>query len=125
MLKSNIPKYLTAAALFKINSGLKLINLKIPKLETGQVLVKIFYSGICKSQIMEIYGGRENKKWLPHLLGHEACGTVIKVGKGVKKVRPNYNVILTWIEASGYNAKNPKFFYKKRSDFQKPVTWGV
>lgn len=114
MLKNNIPKYLTAATLFKINSGLKLVNLKIPKLKTGQVLVKILYSGICKSQIMEISGGRDNKKWIPHLLGHEACGVVLKVGKGVTKVRPNDNVILTWIKTSGYNAKNPEFFYKKR-----------
>ena len=109
-----IPKYLTAAALFKINRKLRLVNLKIPKLKPGQVLVKIFYSGICKSQVMEIFGGRENKKWLPHLLGHEASGKVIQVGKNVKKVKPNDEVILTWIKSIGYDAKSPKFFYKKR-----------
>jgi len=114
MLKKYIPKYLTAAVLFKINRKLKLINLKIPKLKPGQVLVKIFYSGICKSQIMEISGGRENKKWLPHLLGHEASGKVIQVGKGVKKVKFNDDVILTWIKSKGYDAKSPKFFYKKK-----------
>ena len=70
-----------AAVLFKLNRKLRVINLKIPELKAGQVLVKVFYSGICKSQIMEISGGRENKKWLPHLLGHEASGKVIKVGR--------------------------------------------
>ncbi len=109
-----IPQYLTAAALFKMNSKLKLINLKIPKLKRGQVLVKIFYSGICKSQIMEIFGGRENKKWLPHLLGHEASGKVIQVGKNVKKVKPNDEVILTWIKSIGREAKSPEFFYNKK-----------
>ena len=114
MLKTHIPKHFTAAALFKTNSKLKLIKLKVPKLKVGQVLVKIFYSGICKSQIMEISGGRETKKWLPHLLGHEASGKVIKIGKNVKKVKPNDDVILTWIKSSGYDAKGPSFFYKNK-----------
>ena len=114
MFKIHIPKYFTAAVLFRTNSELKLINLKVPKLQAGQVLVKIFYSGICKSQIMEIFGGRETKKWLPHLLGHEASGKVIQVGKNVKKVKPNDDVILTWIKSSGNNAKSPNFFYKKK-----------
>ena len=103
MFKIHIPKYFTAAVLFKTNSKLKLINLKVPKLQTGQVLVKIFYSGICKSQIMEIFGGRENKKWLPHLLGHEASGKVVQVGNNVKKVKPNDDVILTWIKSNKIN----------------------
>jgi len=112
--KNYIPKYLTAAVLFKINRQLKVINLKIPKLKEGQVLVKIFYSGICRSQIMEIFGGRENKRWLPHLLGHEASGKVIQIGKNVKKVKPEDDVILTWIKASGLESKTPDFFYKNK-----------
>ena len=112
MLKQHIPKFLKAAALFKFNRKLRVINLKIPELKVGQVLVKVFYSGICKSQLMEISGGRENKKWLPHLLGHEASGKVIKVGKGVKKIKLNDNVVLTWIKSLGYDAISPKYFYK-------------
>ena len=112
--KIYIPKYLTAAVLFKINRQLKVTNLKIPKLQEGQILVKIFYSGICRSQIMEIFGGRDNKKWLPHLLGHEASGQVVQVGKNVKKVKPGDNVILTWIKSIGFEAKSPTFFYKNK-----------
>lgn len=114
MIKQNIPKFLKAAVLFKINKKLKVVNLKIPELKVGQVLVKVYYSGICKSQIMEISGGRDNKKWLPHLLGHEASGKVIKIGKGVKKIKPNDNVILTWIKSLGCDSISPKYFYKRK-----------
>lgn len=123
--KIYIPKYLTAAVLFKINRRLKVINLKIPKLKEGQVLVKIYYSGICGSQIKEIFGGRENKKWLPHLLGHEASGKIIKIGRSVKKVKLGDEVILTWIKSKGFDAKNANFFYKKkRINSGKVTTFG-
>ena len=59
--------YLKAAVLFKIKKKLSLINLKIPKLQTGQVLVKIYFSGICRSQLMEIEGGRDNKSSLIYI----------------------------------------------------------
>lgn len=114
MLKQNTPKLLQAAVLFKINRKLKVINLKIPELKSGQVLVKVFYSGMCKSQIMEISGGRNNQKWIPHLLGHEACGKVIKIGKGVKKIKLNDEVILTWIKSSGCDVAGPTYFYKRK-----------
>ena len=38
------------AVLEKINKPLKIHNIKFGKLKFGQVLVKIFYSGICGSQ---------------------------------------------------------------------------
>ena len=72
------PLKLKSAVLFKLNSSLKILDIKIPKLKKNQVLVKIFYSAICRSQIMEIFSGRNNKKYLPHMLGHEASGIVIK-----------------------------------------------
>lgn len=102
---------LKAAVLFKTNKKLNFLSLKIPKLKTGQVLVKIYFSGVCRSQLMEIAGGRNNKKWLPHLLGHEACGLVNDTGPGVKKVKKGDKVILSWIRSNGKNAGNPKFSY--------------
>lgn len=113
-----------AAVLFKLNSPLKIINLKIPKLQKGQVLVKIFYSAICRSQIMEINSGRDNKKYLPHLLGHEASGKVVGIGKAVKKFKINDNVILTWMRCSGLESENPHFFFRgKRINSGKITTF--
>ena len=79
-MKKIIPEFLKAAVLYKSNKPLLIKKLKIPDLKRGQVLVKIFFSGICKSQLMEIQGKRGKDKWLPHLLGHEASGEVINIG---------------------------------------------
>ena len=94
-----------AAILESFKKPLLLKNITIPPLNKGQVLVKLYYSGICKSQLMEIEGGRNNKKYLPHMLGHEGSGIVIKTGKNVTKVKKGDEVILTWIKSKGLNCK--------------------
>ena len=73
-----------AAVLFKKNKVI-LENLQVPKLKESQVLVKILYTSICKTQIGEILGQRGKDKFLPHCLGHEATGIIIDKNKKVKK----------------------------------------
>jgi S-(hydroxymethyl)glutathione dehydrogenase / alcohol dehydrogenase len=90
-----------AAVLVLPNQDLQITELKIPPLNPGQVLVEIKYSGLCRSQLMEISGGRGVDHYLPHLLGHEACAKVIECGAGVKKVSKDDWVILTWIKSKG------------------------
>jgi S-(hydroxymethyl)glutathione dehydrogenase/alcohol dehydrogenase len=60
-----------AAVLVRANEPLEILELKFPKLEVGQILVQNRYSGICRSQLMEVSGQRGVDPWLPHLLGHE------------------------------------------------------
>lgn len=99
-----------AAILFNTGSELIIENgLKIPKLSKGQVLVKLAYSGVCHSQIMEIDGLRGDDKYIPHLLGHEGTGKVISVGYGVTKVKPGDWVVLGWIKADGIDAGGCKY----------------
>ena len=102
-----------AAVLFKQNSNLKIIKIKSnTKLSRGQVLVKIFYSGICGSQLGEISGVKGKDKFLPHLLGHEGTGIVKKVGPGVKYFKVDDKVILHWKKSKGIDAKNPTYYFK-------------
>ena len=101
--------YCEAAVLEKQNHPLVIKKLKIPNLLYGQVLVKIMFSGLCRSQLMEVNGGRGEDKWLPHLLGHEGSGVVVKVGPGVSKVVPGDEVVLTWIKSSGIEALGAKY----------------
>ena len=69
-----------AAILNKINKNLILKNIYHDgQLSENQVLVKLFYTGICGSQIGEIKGVKGKDRYLPHLLGHEATGKIIKV----------------------------------------------
>ena len=118
-----LKKYkMRSAVLIKNNSNLKILELNFnDQLKKGQVLVKIYYTGICGSQIGEIEGIKGKDKYLPHLLGHEATGLVIKIGKGVKKVKKNDKVILHWKQANGLSSENPEFFYKNKKINAGPI----
>jgi S-(hydroxymethyl)glutathione dehydrogenase/alcohol dehydrogenase len=99
-----------AAILFDTDSELIIENgLQIPRLGKGQVLVKLAYSGVCHSQIMEIDGLRGDDRYIPHLLGHEGTGKVLSVGDGVTKVKPGDWVVLGWIKAEGIDAGGSKY----------------
>ncbi len=100
---------LKAAVLRHTGQKLSVEEIKSCPLTLGQVLVKIKYSGICRSQLMEQLGNRGEDKWLPHLLGHEGYGVVEDIGPGVTKCKPGDRVVLSWIAASGIEADNPKY----------------
>lgn len=90
-----------AAVLRKNRELLTIEELEFPKPILGQVLVQIAYSGICRSQLMEIDGLRGPDRFIPHLMGHEASGIVIEVGAGVQKVEPGDHVVISWIRGNG------------------------
>jgi len=94
-----------AAVLFELNKPLEIRTLKPRSLESGQVFVKILYSGVCRSQLMEVSGLRSDDRWLPHLLGHEGSGVVEDVGPDVNKFKKGDEVILSWIKGSGIEAQ--------------------
>ncbi len=59
-----------------------------------QVLVKLFASGICHSQLHHIYSPTTPT---PTLIGHEATGVVEKAGRDVTHVREGDHVIVSWV----------------------------
>ncbi len=75
----------------------------------GQVMVQIAYSGVCRSQLMEVQGRRGHDRYLPHMLGHEGSGAVVAVGEGVTKVKPGDDVVLSWIKGAGLDAPGPTY----------------
>lgn len=106
----NIPKTMRAAILVEQRKPLIIDQVELPtSLEVGQVLVKIHYSGICGSQLGEIDGAKGEDKFLPHLLGHEASGTVVAVGAGVKHVCPDDLVVLHWRKGLGIEGAPPVY----------------
>jgi len=100
-----------AAVLYEIDEPLRVEELAIPDLQSGQVLIAIAFSGICRSQLNEIQGLKGKDKYLPHALGHEGSGIVKAIGPGVSKVKPGDHVVLTWIKGRGIDA--PATVYKK------------
>jgi len=102
-----------AAVLFNTGEPLQIIdNIKVPALTKGQVHVRMVYSGLCHSQVMEVKGGRGEDKYLPHLLGHEGVGIVESIGEGVTKVGPGDKVIIGWIKGEGLDATGGKYPHK-------------
>tara|TARA_B100001123_G_C15339520_1_gene1034214 strand:+ start:954 stop:1976 length:1023 start_codon:yes stop_codon:yes gene_type:complete len=99
-----------SAILVETKKPLVVTDVDLPKkLDFGQVLVKVCYSGLCGSQISEIEAVKGTDKFLPHLLGHEGSGIVEKVGLGVTRVNPGDHVVLHWRKSSGIQSATPKY----------------
>lgn len=101
-----------AAVLRRIGGPLVIEELEVPKLEPGQVLVKIFYSGLCGSNLNEI-SGQKGAEFIPHLTGHEASGIVLELGGKVKKVLEGDHVVCSWIKGLGLDTPSVKYVNNK------------
>ena len=112
-----VKKLLFKAAVLLKKNKIELVELEVPILKQGQILIKNHYAGICHTQLLEFREKRGLDKFLPHCLGHESSATVVDVGPGVKKVKRSDNVIASWISGSGINAKGPN--YKSNSKIKK------
>ncbi len=61
-------------AVYYNNSDIRLEERPIPKIEDGEILVKVKASGICGTDVMEWY----RIKKAPRVLGHEIAGEIIE-----------------------------------------------
>ena len=95
-----------AAILVGHNEPLEIGNVRFENdLSVGQVLVELIVSGICGSQLGEIDGVKGEDKFIPHLMGHEGCGIIKKIGPGVSTVKEGDKVVLHWKKGSGIKIK--------------------
>ncbi|MCD4722147.1 MAG: zinc-binding dehydrogenase [Desulfobacula sp.] len=102
-----------AAILYELKKPLIIDEVEVPDdLKPGQVLVKVLYSGICGSQLGEIDGKKGEDNYLPHLLGHEGSGEVMKIGPGVQFVKPGDPVVMHWRKGPGIDAPCPEYLWK-------------
>lgn len=104
-----------AAILVEQHKPLVIDEVELPDLTFGQVRVRVGVSGICASQLGEIDGVKGPDPWLPHLLGHEACGMVEEVGPYVTTVSPGDRVVLHWRPGAGIEAPVPAYRWGARS----------
>jgi S-(hydroxymethyl)glutathione dehydrogenase/alcohol dehydrogenase len=108
-----IPKTMKAAILVEQRKPLVIDEIELPQaIEVGQVLVKIHFSGVCGSQLGEIDGAKGEDRFLPHLLGHEASGTVMETGPGVKHVKQGDVVVLHWRKGLGIEGDPPCYRWR-------------
>lgn len=59
-------------------------EIEAPRVDAGQVLIKVKYTGICGSDIPRVNG--DACHFYPNVLGHEFSGTVEGIGEGVSTV---------------------------------------
>lgn len=108
-------KKTTAAILHTSHHPLAVSEIEMPDALTfGQVLVQIHYSGICGAQLNEIDAAKGPDKFLPHLLGHEASGTVLEIGPSVKTVKVGEKVVLHWRPSDGIQSETPTYRWNDR-----------
>lgn len=67
-------------------SPLQPVELEIPPLNPGEVIVKIAGCGICHTDIGFLYGGVNTRKPPPIILGHEISGEVVQTGEGMERL---------------------------------------
>lgn len=111
-----------AAVLCENAKPLELMEVEIPKLERGQALVKIFYSGVCHTQLNQIYGLKGADKNIPRLMGHEGSGIVEDIGEGVTKVKSGDYVVLSWLKGNGLEKKSSTYFCGDKKINSGPIT---
>lgn len=68
-----------AAVLEEFNRPLAIREFDRPKLEPGQILVRMLAAGVCGSDI-HMWRGKDPRTPLPIIIGHEGVGEVVEVG---------------------------------------------
>jgi L-iditol 2-dehydrogenase len=61
-------------AVYHNNNDIRIIDMEIPKISEGEILLKVMASGICGTDVMEWY----RIKKAPRILGHEIAGEVVE-----------------------------------------------
>jgi L-iditol 2-dehydrogenase len=73
------------------NKDVRVEEKPVPAIGPGELLVKVFASGICGSDVMEWY----RIKKAPRVLGHEITGEIVEVGEGVEKYKTGDRVFVS------------------------------
>lgn len=78
-------------AMYYNNRDVRLEELPKPEISDEELLFKVKASGICGSDVLEWY----RLKRAPLVLGHEAAGEVVEVGKKIKGYKPGDRIFVS------------------------------
>ena len=83
-------------AAIDVGYGQRLVvdELEVPDPKPDQVVVKLFSSGICHSQLHQMHNPKSSR---PMVLGHEGTGVVTHVGADVTHLIEGDHAIVTWV----------------------------
>ncbi len=85
----SIPATMTAAVYRGVNH-VRLENVPVPKIGSGELLLRVHTCGVCGTDLKKIATGSHSA---PRIFGHETSGIVAAVGAGVTRFHPGDRVI--------------------------------
>jgi L-iditol 2-dehydrogenase len=84
---------MTAAVLYG-KEDIKIEQVPIPRVEEGEVLIKVAVALTCGTDLKVFKRGYHARMITPPaLFGHELAGTIVEVGAGVKEFKPEMRVV--------------------------------
>ena len=112
-----------AAILVEPTKPLVVDTVEIPDPGPDQVLVKLFSSGVCHSQLHTMRRPPRPSQRLPALLGHESTGIVAAKGRNVQHVREGDPVITTWVDRDNSTTTQPLVAHALNDRTQSIAIW--
>jgi Zn-dependent alcohol dehydrogenase len=112
-----------AAILVEPNKPLVVDEVEIPDPGPEQVLVKLFASGVCHSQLHTMRRPPRPGHRFPALLGHESTGVVVAKGGDVTHVREGDHVITTWVDRDNSTTTEPLVAHALNDRAQSIAHW--
>jgi L-iditol 2-dehydrogenase len=88
--KHSIPTTMRAAVYRGVND-VRVETVSVPKIGSGELLVRVHTCGICGTDLKKIASGSHSA---PRIFGHETSGVVAAAGEGVSQFKPGDRVVV-------------------------------
>src|SRR5580700_10477070 len=75
---------------------LQFTDVAVPQPGTGEVLVRVIYCGVCRTDLHVVEGELPPRK-SPVIPGHQVVGTVEKLGEGASRLPVGARVGIPWL----------------------------
>jgi L-iditol 2-dehydrogenase len=98
---------------YHANDDVRIVDLPVPEIGPGELLIRLDACGICASDVMEWY----MRPRAPLYPGHEPVGTVVEVGAGVSQFAPGQRVFIH------HHAPCMVCHFCQRGSFSQCPTW--
>jgi alcohol dehydrogenase len=79
---------------------LRIEELELAPPGDGELLIKVLAAGLCHSDLSVVDGSRP--RVMPMVLGHEACGVVLRCGPGAAGFAPGDRVVFSFVPSCGH-----------------------
>lgn len=89
------------AAIWTNINKIEVRDVPIPIITDNEVLIKVSIAGICVSDYNMFCGNFERSSF-PHILGHEICGIISKVGKNINYLTEGTRCVISTMIGCGH-----------------------